>query len=140
MARRRNVASWLTPCCAMWSGKSFSRIRHDYDCDDWFARVRGMEHEPARGVRCKMCFDMRFERTARYPGLISREYSGRQGGGSARMIEIRKSETFYQQEYCVYAYSLRDTNLQREANGCEPIGGGAMYYTKDAPEVGNPER
>lgn len=36
----------------------------DYDCDDWFARVRGMENEPERGRRCSECFDMRFERTA----------------------------------------------------------------------------
>jgi epoxyqueuosine reductase len=38
----------------------------DYDTDNWFARARGMEHEPERGVRCTMCFDMRFERTALY--------------------------------------------------------------------------
>lgn len=25
-----------------------------------------MEHEPERSVRCTMCFDMRFERTALY--------------------------------------------------------------------------
>lgn len=38
----------------------------DYDRDDWFARAKGMEHEPERGVRCIMCFDMRLERTALY--------------------------------------------------------------------------
>jgi predicted adenine nucleotide alpha hydrolase (AANH) superfamily ATPase len=38
----------------------------DYDVDDWFARAKGMEHEPERGVRCSMCFDMRFARTALY--------------------------------------------------------------------------
>jgi len=36
----------------------------DYDVDNWFARAKGMEHEPERGIRCTMCFDMRFERTA----------------------------------------------------------------------------
>ena len=36
----------------------------DYDTDNWFARAKGMEHEPERGLRCTMCFDMRFERTA----------------------------------------------------------------------------
>lgn len=36
----------------------------DYDRDDWFARAKGMEHEPERGIRCTMCFDMRLERTA----------------------------------------------------------------------------
>lgn len=38
----------------------------DYDSDNWFARAKGMEWEPERGIRCTMCFDMRFERTALY--------------------------------------------------------------------------
>jgi len=38
----------------------------DYDTDNWFARARGMENEPERGIRCTMCFDMRFERSALY--------------------------------------------------------------------------
>jgi len=41
-------------------------IDADYDKDNWFARARGLEHEPERGVRCTMCFDMRFERAALY--------------------------------------------------------------------------
>ncbi len=41
-------------------------IDADYDMDNWFARARGMEMEPERGIRCTMCFDMRFERTALY--------------------------------------------------------------------------
>lgn len=36
----------------------------DYDRDEWFKRAKGMEQEPERGIRCTMCFDMRFERTA----------------------------------------------------------------------------
>ncbi len=38
----------------------------DYDRDNWFERVKGMEWEPERGKRCSACFDMRFERTALY--------------------------------------------------------------------------
>ena len=38
----------------------------DYDTDNWFERVRGLEQEPERGARCTVCFDMRFERTALY--------------------------------------------------------------------------
>jgi epoxyqueuosine reductase len=38
----------------------------DYDTENWFARVKGMEWEPERGIRCTECFDMRFERTALY--------------------------------------------------------------------------
>ncbi|MCT6516921.1 epoxyqueuosine reductase QueH [Proteus vulgaris] len=36
------------------------------DTDNWFERAKGMEKEPERGIRCTMCFDMRFERTALY--------------------------------------------------------------------------
>jgi epoxyqueuosine reductase len=38
----------------------------DYDTDNWFARTRGLEWEPERGLRCTSCFDMRFERSALY--------------------------------------------------------------------------
>jgi len=41
-------------------------IDADYDMDNWFARVKGMENEPERGIRCTECFEMRFERTALY--------------------------------------------------------------------------
>lgn len=41
-------------------------IDADYDKDEWFKRAKGMEWEPERGIRCTMCFDMRFERTALY--------------------------------------------------------------------------
>ena len=39
-------------------------IDADYDRDQWFKRVQGLEWEPERGKRCSMCFDMRFERSA----------------------------------------------------------------------------
>jgi predicted adenine nucleotide alpha hydrolase (AANH) superfamily ATPase len=38
----------------------------DYEPQTWFKRAKGMENEPERGIRCTMCFDMRFERTALY--------------------------------------------------------------------------
>lgn len=41
-------------------------IDADYDQENWFARAKGMENEPERGIRCTMCFDMRFMRTALY--------------------------------------------------------------------------
>jgi len=41
-------------------------IDADYDTDNWFERVKGLEWEPERGERCTKCFDMRFERTALY--------------------------------------------------------------------------
>ncbi len=41
-------------------------IDADYDMDNWFERVKGIENEPEKGIRCTSCFDMRFERTALY--------------------------------------------------------------------------
>ena len=38
----------------------------DYDKDRWFELAKGMEQEPERGIRCTMCFDMRFVKTAEY--------------------------------------------------------------------------
>lgn len=39
-------------------------IDADYDKENWFERIKGLEWEPERGKRCTACFDMRFERTA----------------------------------------------------------------------------
>lgn len=44
----------------------FNFIDADYDKDNWFERVKGLENEPERGKRCTECFDMRFERSALY--------------------------------------------------------------------------
>ena len=44
----------------------FDFIDADYDKDNWFERVKGLEDSPERGERCTVCFDMRFERTALY--------------------------------------------------------------------------
>jgi predicted adenine nucleotide alpha hydrolase (AANH) superfamily ATPase len=41
-------------------------IDADYNVQDWFHNAKGMEKEPERGVRCTMCFDMRFVKTAEY--------------------------------------------------------------------------
>jgi len=42
----------------------FNFIDADYDKDNWFKRIKGLEDEPERGARCTQCFDMRFERSA----------------------------------------------------------------------------
>lgn len=41
-------------------------IDADYDTENWFARVKGLENEPERGKRCSVCFDMRLDQAARY--------------------------------------------------------------------------
>jgi len=37
-----------------------------YDMREWFAAVRGLEHEPERGRRCAVCFRFRLEKTFRH--------------------------------------------------------------------------
>ena len=44
----------------------FDFIDADYDKDNWFERIKGLEDAPERGERCTVCFDMRFERSALY--------------------------------------------------------------------------
>ena len=46
--------------------KNIPWVDADYDPDQWFLQVKGLEHEPERGARCQKCFDMRLERAARY--------------------------------------------------------------------------
>ena len=38
----------------------------DYDKDNWFEQVQGLEFEPERGARCTLCFDIRFQVSAAY--------------------------------------------------------------------------
>jgi len=40
-------------------------LEGDYDVDNWLKAVRGFEHEPEKGERCAICFDRRFEVTAK---------------------------------------------------------------------------
>lgn len=138
-------------------------IDADYDKDNWFERIKGLEDEPERGRRCTVCFDMRFERTAlyasehdfpvisstlgisrwknmeqindsgvraasRYPEISYWTYNWRKQGGSQRMVELAKQESFYQQEYCGCVYSLRDTNRHRQANGRSRIKRLVRFY------------
>jgi hypothetical protein len=38
----------------------------DYDQRTWFERMKGLEYDPERGVRCTACFDMRMEVAVAY--------------------------------------------------------------------------
>lgn len=38
----------------------------DYDMKKWFQLTRGYEREPERGLRCSICFYVRFKRTFEY--------------------------------------------------------------------------
>ena len=40
-------------------------IEGEYDVENWLEAVRGLEHEPEKGSRCGVCFDRRFEVSAK---------------------------------------------------------------------------
>ena len=65
---------------------------------------------------------------SKYERLTYWDYNWRKNGGAACNMEICKNEKFYQQEYCGCAFSLRDANKWRVANGREKIRIGEKYY------------
>ena len=40
-------------------------VEGEYDFENWLEAVRGLEHEPEKGSRCSVCFDRRFEVSAK---------------------------------------------------------------------------
>jgi len=40
-------------------------LEGEYDVENWLHAVRGLEHEPEKGSRCGVCFDRRFEISAK---------------------------------------------------------------------------
>jgi predicted adenine nucleotide alpha hydrolase (AANH) superfamily ATPase len=40
-------------------------IEGEYDVENWLEAMRGLEHEPEKGSRCSVCFDRRFEISAK---------------------------------------------------------------------------
>lgn len=48
-------------------------IEKEYESQEWFESVRGLEEEPEKGERCVKCFDMRLEKTAQMAHTMSIE-------------------------------------------------------------------
>ena len=51
-----------------------SFIEGEFDTANYYAAVKGLEHEPEGGARCKVCFDLRLERAAQTAREISADY------------------------------------------------------------------
>lgn len=88
------------------------------------SRWKNLDQINASGVRA----------AERHAGITYWTHNFRKGGGANRMIEISKDERFYQQEYCGCAYSLRDTNAHRRAQGRPQIKIGVKYYGDESDE------
>jgi predicted adenine nucleotide alpha hydrolase (AANH) superfamily ATPase len=94
----------------------------DYDVQNWFYKAKGMEHEPERGVRCTMCFDMRFVRTAEYAAANGFKVITSSLGISRwkNMDQINASGDFAASQFPGVVYW--DYNWRKQ-------GGGARMYT-----------
>jgi predicted adenine nucleotide alpha hydrolase (AANH) superfamily ATPase len=49
-------------------------LEGDYDVENWLEAVRGLEHEPEKGIRCGVCFDRRFEISAKKTAALGEKY------------------------------------------------------------------
>lgn len=85
------------------------------------SRWKNMEQINECGIRA----------ASRYQNMIYWTYNWRKEGGSQRMIELSKQESFYQQEYCGCVFSLRDTNHWRLKNGRSRVKIGVKYYGQE---------
>ncbi|NNC24480.1 epoxyqueuosine reductase QueH [Salinisphaera sp. USBA-960] len=86
------------------------------------SRWKNMEQINDCGVRA----------ASRYDDVTYWTINWRKKGGSQRMIEIAKRESFYQQEYCGCVYSLRDTNRHRRSQGRPRVQKGVKFYGREA--------
>lgn len=93
----------------------------DYDVQNWFARARGMEHEPERGIRCTACFDMRFDRTA----LYAHEHDFRVITSSLGLSRWKDMEQINQSGFRV---ASRYPHLTYWAYNWRKLGGSARMY------------
>ncbi len=41
-------------------------IEGEYDSERWFELVKGLENEPEKGERCRVCYEMRLAKTAEF--------------------------------------------------------------------------
>ena len=51
--------------CLEKDGSKAKLIECEWNCEDYFSRVKGLENEPEEGKRCLECFRIRLEETAR---------------------------------------------------------------------------
>ena len=111
----------------------FDFVDADYDKENWFERIKGLEDEPERGERCTICFDMRFERSALFAyengfdvfattlGISRWKDLNQINNSGLRAAKRYNKLTFWD-------YSLRDTNRWRKSNGREIIKRGIIFY------------
>ncbi|MCF7836288.1 epoxyqueuosine reductase QueH [Candidatus Gracilibacteria bacterium] len=50
------------PALRGWKGCEI--LEGDYDSKNWFEKIKGLEDEPERGKRCKICYAIRLAKTA----------------------------------------------------------------------------
>lgn len=93
-------------------------IEDEYNHADWLATMKGLEHEPERGIRCERCFRYRLRRAADYASshgfdtltsalASSRWKSVEQVGEAGREVTEEKTVRFWDQNWRICGLSDR---------------------------------
>jgi predicted adenine nucleotide alpha hydrolase (AANH) superfamily ATPase len=101
-------------------------IEGEYDIDNWLKAVRGLEHEPEKGARCSVCFERRFEVSAKKASelgersftstlLISPKKSIRQLQKSGELIAQMHGIQFIAPDYRKRSGTQEQNIMAREA-------------------------
>lgn len=118
----------------------------DYDSDNWYKRVSGMEFDPERGRRCTVCFDMRMERTALYAhehgfdaiattNATSRWKDAKQVDGAGyRAVEPYGNLVYWAQDWQNDEMTLRKYQISAEEKFYKQEYCGCSYSLRDSNE------
>jgi len=101
-------------------------IEGAYDVENWLKSVRGLEHEPEKGARCAVCFDRRFEISAKKAAelgeriftstlLTSPKKSLKQLKQAGEMLAERYGVTFVAPDYRKASGTQEQNILAKEA-------------------------
>ena len=93
----------------------------EYCPEDFFRAVKGFENEPEGGLRCRECFKLRLEATAKKAGAEMAERYGvswlysdfKKKEGYKRSIELSREYQLYRQNYCGCVFSKREAESKQ---------------------------
>lgn len=117
-------------------------IEDEYSHESWLGTIKGLEAEPEKGERCKVCFDYSLQRTAEAakknnipfftttltlsPHKVSKiifeigkKYPGylpfdfKKQNGFLRSLELTNLFNLYRQDYCGCEFSLAQRNKNK---------------------------
>lgn len=89
-------------------------IEGEYDINNWFNGVKGLECEPEKGERCSNCFDIRLTKSA----ILSKKINEKKFTTTLLSSPMKEQEKLYQQgDKIAQQYNLEFIKINVRANG-----------------------